>query len=144
MLTFITYVLLFAFIVAGIYTAIVLIVDPLAPKWPKHKEIMNEKVKITPEILINLGFIHRPNLIQESWEYVLTDVIFPKTFESDTVGYAYRSISLAICNDKGKGEYYVFLRDGNSNIRHDDEIITITKNMIYKSELVQLLKILKL
>lgn len=100
--------------------------------------------KITPDILVNqLGFIHKPNLIQDSWELILENIDEQDEFINDRY-YHYKSISLSMCNDKGKGEYYVFMREGQTNETHEDHTVTITRNMLYVEDLVKFIDILRL
>ena len=101
--------------------------------------------KITPDILTTkLGFVHVPNLIQDSYEYILENIDEENSFERGTRYYRYKAISLAVCNDKGKGEYYVFIREGETNKRHEDQVISITRNMLYVKDLEDLLRVLSL
>lgn len=89
--------------------------------------------KLTNEILLELGFKEHFSLIQNSFDLVLIDKL----------DY-FKSLSLRLCNDKGHGEYYVFMRNGESPNRWKDEIVTITCNMQYKEDLEQLIRIVNL
>jgi len=102
------------------------------------------RIKITPDILLQKGFIERPSLIQHSYELILINTDEEDPFIPGARSITYKSISLTECNDKGKGEYYVFIREGSTGQRHEDEVITITRNMLYVDDLIKLIHIIKL
>lgn len=100
--------------------------------------------KITIEILENLGFILVPNLIQSSYMLILKD-------ESELVGpifgdsyYDFKALSVAVCNDKGLGEYYLFIRDGSTANRAEDEVICLTRNLLYEEDLKKFIRLINL
>lgn len=89
--------------------------------------------KITNEILLELGFEEHFSPIQNSFNLVI-----------EGRRRQYKAVSLTICNDKGNGEYYLFVRQGETAIRHEDDVIVITNNMEFKEDLEQFLKIIRL
>lgn len=102
------------------------------------------KTKITEEGLINLGFIKHLSMIQDSFSLVFHDICDDDPFIPDRKYYYHKELSLSVCNDKGKGEYYVFIREGNTEKRCDDDIITITRNMLYIEDLTKLIEVINL
>jgi len=102
-----------------------------------------EKTKITIEELDKLGFIVQQSRIQDSYRLILNDVRSTCPFTHDPY-YYYREISLMLCNDKGKGEYYLFLREGETSNRDQDNVTTITRNMMYVEDLTSFINICKL
>ncbi len=84
------------------------------------------------------------NTIFESFNLVLEDInIAPDEFDKLPC-IRYRSISASVCNDKGKGEYYLFIREGETAQRHEDNVITLTRNLQYEEELDDFIRLLKL
>ena len=102
------------------------------------------KTKITEEALVKLGFVKIPSLIQESYSLVFHDIAEDDSWIPGSMYYYYKALSLAVCNDKGKGEFYVFLREGNTENRMDDDIISITRCMLYVEDLIELIHIINL
>jgi hypothetical protein len=103
-----------------------------------------KKTKITGKLLHELGFKHVPSLIQESYMLVLVDQTFTPDFPGATNLHHFKALSLSLCNDKGKGEYYAFLREGSSPDRNKDDVITLTRNMEYEEDLRELIRLLQL
>jgi len=130
-----TYIILLFIAVIAIYVAALYYVIT-NPNWGR--------IKITPDILLQKGFIARPSLIQDSYELILIDTDEEDPLTPGGRYITYKSITLTVCNDKGKGEYYVFIREGSTAQRHEDEVNTITRNMLYVDDLIKLIYILKL
>ena len=130
-----TYIIISFIAVIAIYGAVLYYVIT-NPNWGR--------IKITPDILLQKGFIVRPSIIQDSYEMILEDVDDEDPWIPGKRYYYYKAVSLAECNDKGKREYYVFLRQGSSNDRNDDEVVSVTRNMLYVDDLIKLIHILKL
>lgn len=100
------------------------------------------KTKLTPEIIVGLGFKPAPNLIQESWTYIIKDVKLNPITPIDNTLYHYKSLSVSPCNDKGNGEYYLFMREGTTESRIQDDLVCLTSNLLYKEDLETLLNII--
>ena len=99
---------------------------------------------ITPEILEQHGFILRPNLIQDSYEYIIKDIVYEADgILSKTDLHEYKAMSASWCNDKGKGEYYLFLREGSTNKRHEDEVVSLTRELLYEQDLIDFKRLIK-
>lgn len=100
--------------------------------------------KITEEVLKTLGFVFVSNLIQNSWMLILkNEKIESEMFDTKTL-YNFRAISVAECNDKGLGEYYLFLREGDTDKRHEDIVISLTRNLLYEGDLREFIRLLTL
>ena len=99
------------------------------------------KTLINEDSLGLIGFKKILNLIQDSYIYVLTD-----SSEMDstlkTPMFHYKALSLAWCNDLGKKEYYVFIREGTTNKRHEDDVITLSKSYQYIEQVQDLINAL--
>lgn len=85
-------------------------------------------IKLTPEILEKSGFkIFTPNYN-----------ILPTSYSLDVKRFEkwYTQISIAECNDKGLGEFYLFLKQGqDDNNPGQDDIISLTSELLYVHEL---------
>lgn len=97
--------------------------------------------KVTKEFLIEKGFKLVPSIIQDSFEYIMEDVNEESDW-SDERFVHYRSCSMSLCNDKGEGEYYFFLREGSTTNRHEDTISSISRSILYEEEVLDLLRLL--
>lgn len=95
------------------------------------------KIRINELNLLALGFIKKPNIIQDIYELVLLNNKYDNL-------YSYKSIILSECNDKGKGEYYCFIKQGETDDRYEDSIVTITNNMLYIEDLKKIIDVVKL
>lgn len=93
--------------------------------------------KLTEEIFLQLGFTKHQTLIQNHFNLIIEQIW------CDDFLY-YKEISCSLCNDKGLGEYYLFIREGNSNSRHEDDVVTITRKLIFKEDLEAIIKLCKL
>lgn len=89
--------------------------------------------KLTEGVLLDMGFKIHFSLIQNSFDLVL----------ANRVDY-HKSISLSVCNDKGQGEYYLMIREGKTNKRGDDDLVVVTRNMQYKEDLEEFIRIARL
>lgn len=100
---------------------------------------MEINIPINKDNLVNLlGFTHHPNLIQDSFSYTIEDHHSHDDI-LNTEFYHFKQLSLALCNDHGKGEYYVFIREGYTDKRHEDDIITLNKNYRFIHQVKNLL-----
>lgn len=99
--------------------------------------------KLNPDIFKELNFIHRPNLIQDSYEFIIEDTVYESEFLGDSKVYHYKSMSVSWCNDKGLGEYYLFLREGSTDKRHEDEVVTLTRELLYEDDLKDFIRLIK-
>jgi len=95
---------------------------------------------LTHEILDAMGF--RCLMQDNSYSIELENNHFPKSDEIPEI-YSYREISVSKCNDKGKGEWYVFLREGETFRRSEDEIVTLTRTLLYKEDLEVIVRLSK-
>jgi hypothetical protein len=100
---------------------------------------MEENIPINKDNLINLlGFTHNKSLIQESFSYTIEDHhSHDDLLNSDF--YHFKQLSLSLCNDYGKNEYYVFIREGYSNRREEDDVVTLSKNYQFIHQVKNLL-----
>lgn len=98
--------------------------------------------KLTPEIFQEHGFILRPNLIQDSYEFIIDDENGVCTFTNSPF-FNYKAMSASWCNDKGQGEYYLFLRQGSTDKRHEDEVVTLTRELLYEQDLIDFKRLIK-
>jgi len=99
-------------------------------------------IPLTDEWFIKLGFTKVHTLIQDSYELVLIDEVYVCEFTNLTT-YSYKSISASMCNDKGLGEYYLFIRQGSTNKRHQDDIVSSSRNLLYVHTLQNWIQLLK-
>lgn len=89
--------------------------------------------KITTDWLENeMGFYRKPSLIQDSWAYVLYNGEFGKA-----------ELTLAECNDKGLGEFYVFIHEFEVPQKKPGDLVSLGRNLVEKQDLIDLLTILK-
>jgi len=89
-------------------------------------------------ILIDLGFKKYESIIEPSYSYKLEDINeYDDILKKQHIHY--KEISLMFCNDKGKGEYYVFIREGTTNDRLEDSIITISREYRFIHQVQNLL-----
>lgn len=101
---------------------------------------------LTYQDFIDLGFEYEPKasfLLQDGYKLILQDKGYNSLISSSLI-YIYRALSITLCNDKSNGEYYLFLIDGQSNNRQEDSIVTITRNLLYKEDLIEFIRILNL
>lgn len=98
--------------------------------------------RITREFLIEKGFIHRPSMIQESFEYVLQDTAKEDTWLGG-MWHHYKSLSMSICNDKGEGEWYLFLREGDTEKRHEDNVVSLSRSIMWEHEVLDFLRLIE-
>lgn len=100
-------------------------------------------MKLTEETITDLGFNTVKSCIQDSYLLILKDEKYKEDFLPE-VTYSYKAISLSLCNDKGQGEFYLFLREGFTDDRTKDEIVTITRNLQYVEDLEEFIRLTKL
>jgi hypothetical protein len=101
------------------------------------------KTPITGTGLIKIGLRENTHLIQVSYSYILDNYkAFDDILKKDI--FHYKEISLSLCNDTGKNEYYVFIREGDTNKRHEDVIITLSRNYQYIEQVQTLINALQI
>lgn len=95
-------------------------------------------VPLNKDRFLDLGFTYHENLIQDSFSYTLVDY---KSFDTivNKDMFHFKQLSLSLCNDRGKGEYYVFIREGDTDKRHEDDIITLNRNYRFVHQVQNLL-----
>jgi len=85
-------------------------------------------IPLSEEWLLKLGGKKIESVIEPSFSFVLQDEKIPDPILGGCL-YKYKEISLMLCNDTGKGEYYAFIREGTTTDRQKDDIVCLTREL---------------
>lgn len=100
--------------------------------YDKYNDISG--IPLTEEWLLKLGFEKKQHHLIDLVVKVISEVESPQ----DKSSVIFKEVALSVCNDKGKGEYYFFMKQGNRNDEFDNSIVTITSDMRYVHQLQNL------
>lgn len=91
-------------------------------------------ILLTEYELYLMGFKKKEHHLVDAYVMVLSEVESPLNKDS----IMFKEIALSFCNDKGNGEYYFFMKQGNRNDIYSDAIVTLSSNINYVHQLQNL------